>query len=396
MDAQARAFANASRSDWAMWPDLFEVPADWPIKSPEEWDADGWDLLRTAPYTPAQARTALLDRIVLPDAPDGEAERTAYDHLVADIDQTVSHPRMAGAVKALWLPDAVRSQGLTCVLVPAWDTRGHGGFRALEIVVGHHTGTSQTAKGDYPSQNVVTNGRADLAGPLCNVGLGRNGTVYVVAAGVAWHAGASTFAGFVDLNSVSLGIEAESAGGGIWTPEQMEAYPRLVAGLLRYISRGVDRYCSHRTCATPAGRKPDPRGIEDSWMRTNAARFMTGSTPSTPTPTQSGKEVMIDNKDLAPGKNEKRWGLPCGSASTITARAWTAFMSSGPRGGTVRVFAQRADGTGIADKSFTLGYNTKAGAAIAQGWELPSGTWQVNVQWDLPDGGVMVIEALGK
>jgi len=166
-----------------------------------------------------------------------------------------------------WLADAARSTGYPVVEVAGWRTRGHGGMRVVEGVVGHHTATSHRAAGDYPSLGIVTNGRADLAGPLCNLGLGRSGTVYVVAAGCAYHAGASRWAGFTDLNDEFLGIEAESAGTGGWTPAQLDAYPKLVAALLRYMNRGADRYAGHKDVCLPVGRKIDPVGIDTNWMR---------------------------------------------------------------------------------------------------------------------------------
>ncbi|HTF54635.1 MAG TPA: N-acetylmuramoyl-L-alanine amidase [Pseudonocardia sp.] len=127
----------------------------------------------------------------------------------------------------------------------------------LEGVVGHHTADGPT--GEYPSLKVVRDGRADLAGPLCNLGLGRSGTVYVIAAGQAWHAGASAWSGFTDLNDEFLGIEAESCGTkDDWTPAQRDAYPRLVASCLYYMSRSAGRFCGHKECALPTGRKIDP------------------------------------------------------------------------------------------------------------------------------------------
>lgn len=175
-----------------------------------------------------------------------------------------------------WLVDAARSTGYPVVEVAGWRTRGHGGMRVVEGVVGHHTATASTAPGDYPSLGIVTNGRSDLAGPLCNLGLGRSGTIYVVAAGCAWHAGASAWGGFYDLNDEFLGIEAESAGTGVWTAQQLDAYPKLVGALLRYMSRGVDRYAGHKNVCLPAGRKIDPVGIDSAWLRTRAAAFMSG------------------------------------------------------------------------------------------------------------------------
>jgi hypothetical protein len=175
-----------------------------------------------------------------------------------------------------WLADAARSTGYRVVEVGGWRTRGHGAMRLVEGVVGHHTATPDSAAGDYPSLGIVTNGRADLAGPLCNLGLGRDGTIYVVAAGCAWHAGASAWAGFTDLNDEFLGIEAESAGTGGWTAAQLDAYPKLVGALLKYMGRGTDRYAGHKDVCVPHGRKPDPVGIDSGWMRTQAGKFITG------------------------------------------------------------------------------------------------------------------------
>ncbi|MFD5089307.1 N-acetylmuramoyl-L-alanine amidase [Amycolatopsis thailandensis] len=181
-----------------------------------------------------------------------------------------------------WLADAARSTGYPVVEIPGWRSRGHGGMRLVEGVVGHHTGTPRSAPGDYPSLNVVTNGRSNLLGPLCNLGLGKTGTIYVVAAGLAYHAGASRFVDsqgrvvFVDLNDEFVGIEAESDGSGTWSDAQLDCYPKLTGALLKYMTRGVERYVSHRTCAIPAGRKPDPTGISDGWMRQHAALAMAG------------------------------------------------------------------------------------------------------------------------
>lgn len=196
--------------------------------------------------------------------------------------------------------EAVAGTGYRVLEVAGWQTRGHGGYRVVEGIVGHHTGTPDKAAGDYPSLNIVTNGRADLAGPLCTFGLGRDGTIYVVAAGLAWHAGASAWAGFVDLNDEFAGVEAESAGGGKWTREQLDCYPRLVGAFLRRINRTPERYISHRGCAKPAGRKPDPTGIDDKWMRDEVVRLAAGPAPAPASPPpapaeRSRAQVLADN-----------------------------------------------------------------------------------------------------
>lgn len=179
------------------------------------------------------------------------------------------------AIYVSWLVDAARmaaqGTGKQVIVQSGWQSRGHGGMRVVEGVVGHHTATSEAAPGDYPSLNVVQNGRAGLSGPLSHYGLGRSGNIYVIAAGLCYHAGASAYAGFRDLNDEFLGIEAEDSGDGKWNAAQLFMYPRLVHACLHYMRRGVDRYASHRTVAVPAGRKTDPAGISDQWMRQQAA-----------------------------------------------------------------------------------------------------------------------------
>lgn len=180
-----------------------------------------------------------------------------------------------------WLADAARLTGYPVVEVAGWRSRGHGGMSAVEGVVMHHTAGPRT--GEYPSLAVVRDGRADLPGPLANLGLGRSGTVYVIAAGLAYHAGTSRWAGvdpdgrpfdFVNLNARFLGIEAEDDGDGTWTPEQLDCYPRLVAALCYYMRRPASRVCAHRECALPAGRKPDPAGIDMPTFRAHVGSLL--------------------------------------------------------------------------------------------------------------------------
>lgn len=184
-----------------------------------------------------------------------------------------------------WLADAAKMTGYPVVEEANWRTRGHGGFRVVEGVTGHHT--AGPATGEYPCRKVIRDGRAGLRGPLGNFGLGRSGTIYVVAAGVAYHAGVSTFAGFYNLNDEFLGIEAEDDGDGNWTPEQLDAYPRLVAACLHYMKRDESRYAGHKDVAIPIGRKVDPKGIETPWMRSVVRVYL-----SNPTSIRKGSVIV--------------------------------------------------------------------------------------------------------
>lgn len=121
------------------------------------------------------------------------------------------------------LADACRKSGLKVVEVNGWKTRGHGPMTAVRSILAHHTATSSRATGDYPSLGIVKDGRPDLPGPLSQLGLGRSGTVYVIAAGLSYHAGQviNPWAS----NSLSIGIEVEHDG---IAPFPAALYPKLV------------------------------------------------------------------------------------------------------------------------------------------------------------------------
>ncbi len=320
MDRQSLAYRDAGPADWWTLDDLPVVQG--PIRSVEDWEADDWDIGRLGSKSLALAKGALALRVLDPTAPDDDPH--AYDDLAypkAPRGGPVA-PR-GGGVWVPWLVDAARTTGYPVIEVPGQRTRGHGGMRVVEGVMGHHTATSARAAGDYPSLRVVRDGRTGLKGPLCNLGLGRSGTIYVVAAGCAYHAGASRHAGFVDLNDEFLGIEAEDDGDGTWTAQQRDAYPKLVGALLKYMRRGVDRYVSHRGAATPPGRKPDPAGLDDQWMRTGAARWISGGggTPPPPAPT-----VGADTHTVAAG--DTLWGIARRYGVTVEQlRTWNGLTA---------------------------------------------------------------------
>jgi len=180
--------------------------------------------------------------------------------------------------RLLWLPDVLRAAGLNVVENPAWQVRGKDGMRPT-VVIGHHTATHWTT----PDSNVaklLAQGRPDLAGPLCHLGLNRDGTFIVIAAGKANHAGAGKW---MDANESveTIGIEAYNYGNGApfptrepWPQVQLDAYDRGVAALLRHLGRDQRHFCGHREWALPAGRKPDPSGIDLDAMRTRIASLL--------------------------------------------------------------------------------------------------------------------------
>jgi N-acetyl-anhydromuramyl-L-alanine amidase AmpD len=174
-----------------------------------------------------------------------------------------------------WLPDVLQREGLKISEVDGWRTRGHGDMDRVRGVICHHTGTA--TGGNMPSLNLLINGRTDLSGPLANLGLGRDGTFYIIAAGRAFHAGPGSWKGLTRGNSSFIGIEAENSGkaNDAYPNVQMEAYYRGCAAILKFVESNASMVCGHREYALPKGRKIDPL-FEMAPFREKVAAIMQG------------------------------------------------------------------------------------------------------------------------
>ncbi|MDQ2667417.1 MAG: N-acetylmuramoyl-L-alanine amidase [Gemmatimonadota bacterium] len=178
-----------------------------------------------------------------------------------------------------WLPEALLAAGLKVALVPGWEERGGERVGRILGVICHYTGTAD--RQNMPTLKTLINGREDLPGPLCQLGLARDGTYYVVAAGRANHAGKGFWNGLASGNTNFIGIEAENAGtrNDPWPAVQMDAYHRGVAAILGYANRTAASCCGHREYALPAGRKTDPDFDMDAF-RTSVAALLAGQAPA--------------------------------------------------------------------------------------------------------------------
>lgn len=177
----------------------------------------------------------------------------------------------------IWMPEVLLAAGLKVAETPGWADRGRGPMGTLKGVMCHHTGGARPR--NMPTLNLLIEGRSDLPGPLSQLGLGRDGTYYVVAAGRANHAGGGVWRGVTTGNSSFIGIEAENAGTDAdpWPEVQLDAYRRGVAAMLRKIGAGAEWCCAHREYARPVGRKPDPHGIEMDAFRAEVHRIIHGA-----------------------------------------------------------------------------------------------------------------------
>ena len=84
------------------------------------------------------------------------------------------------AFSLTWLPTVLKDRGLKVALTDGWENRGHGDIGKIVGVICHHTATPGK-KANMPTLKTLIQGRPDLSGPLAQLGLGRDGTYYVVA-----------------------------------------------------------------------------------------------------------------------------------------------------------------------------------------------------------------------
>jgi peptidoglycan hydrolase-like protein with peptidoglycan-binding domain len=178
-----------------------------------------------------------------------------------------------------WLTDVLIEAGLKVAQQDGWKSRGRRDVGETKGVMCHHTAGPR--EGNMPSLGIVTKGRSDLPGPLAQLALGRDGTFYVVAAGLANHAGAGSWQGITTGNTSFIGIEAENTGLGDdpWPAVQIDAYQRGVAAILKKIGAPAAMCCGHKEYALPAGRKTDP-SFDIEGFRKGVDAHLAGTAPS--------------------------------------------------------------------------------------------------------------------
>ncbi|WP_218944889.1 glycoside hydrolase family protein [Enterobacter sichuanensis] len=203
------------------------------------------------------------------------------------------------AYSLTWLPDVLEAAGLKVAECTGWRTRGRGDVGTIRGVICHHT--AGAPQGVMPSLNTLINGRAAsanakaLAGPLAQLGLARDGTLFIVAAGRANHAGVGSWQSIDTGNTNFIGIEAENTGiGEPWPDVQLDAYYRAVAAILKYIGAPETMVCGHKEYALPKGRKNDPT-LDMAVFRNQVGQIMRGIAqvrPAIPAMDASGRATL--------------------------------------------------------------------------------------------------------
>lgn len=237
-----------------------------------------------------------------------------------------------------WLPEVFDRVRLKYSEYPEWRTRGRGEMGAVRGVIIHHTAGSRNY--NMPSLDVLVKGRPDLSGPLAHLGLGRDGTFYIIAAGRANHAGAGKWRGISTGNSNFIGIEVENHG----TPDdpypevQMDVLRRGVAAILARAGADSSMVCGHKEYAP--GRKIDPLWDMPSFREGVAALMAGGVPPATPIPAsdaQARPTLRRGMRGLFVASLQAALGInpPTGNFGPVTEarlRAWQRERSLVPDG----------------------------------------------------------------
>jgi peptidoglycan hydrolase-like protein with peptidoglycan-binding domain len=241
----------------------------------------------------------------------------------------------------VWMKPVLESAGLKVAEVDGWQNRGRAEFGQSLGVMCHHTAGPKS--GNMPTLRTLVEGRDDLPGPLSQLGLGRDGTYYLVAAGLCNHAGVGAWRGITTGNSNFIGIEAENTGSvddNPWPDVQMDAYRRGAAALLGHMGRNADFCVGHREFALPPGRKTDPDFDMDAF-RQGVASILAGTAPppvlipkfepavapaqqpGRPTLRRGASGDLVRQIQVAVGIN-----LPTGEFDAVTEAAVRAFQSN--------------------------------------------------------------------
>jgi N-acetyl-anhydromuramyl-L-alanine amidase AmpD len=222
----------------------------------------------------------------------------------------------------VWLAEVVHDEGLTTVEYPGWRERGHGDFRDIRGVMVHHTGS------DRATAASIAEGRPDLPGPLSQLHIGRDGTVTVVAAGVAWHAGVGMYP-WLPTNMANwhmIGIECANSGTSPtaphrhgWPDAQYLALVRCCAAINRRLRQPAARTIGHKEYAGRAQGKWDPGAIDMDRLRADIQTRIGAvadppATPHPPAPVGRYADVLLYRGATGPQVAELQRRLRCAYA----------------------------------------------------------------------------------
>lgn len=205
------------------------------------------------------------------------------------------------ALPLVWLADALRAAGLTVVETDGWRERTatSGPQPAPVGVLEHHTATPASYENPAPSVQLCIDGRPDLAGPLCHAVIGFDGTVHMIAAGRANHAGKAKESGpnpGGDGNTLYVGFEWDYQGVDQGpSPEQYSAAVKATRAVLAHLGRPPDAARGHKE--TSVTGKIDPGHVDMDRFR---ADLVTKDQEDEMTPEQDAMLRRLEHELLGP------------------------------------------------------------------------------------------------
>lgn len=178
-----------------------------------------------------------------------------------------------------WLGDVLRDAGLTVVETSGWQERSaDSGEPPRPVgVLEHHTATWASEDDPAPSVQLCIDGRPDLDGPLCHGLIGFDGTVHLISAGRANHAGEAKMSGpnpSGDGNVLYVGFEWDYQGvEQAPSTEQYDAAVRATEAVLNHLDRPADAARGH--LETSVTGKIDPGNVDLDGFRADIAKIVT-------------------------------------------------------------------------------------------------------------------------
>lgn len=183
-----------------------------------------------------------------------------------------------------------RAEGIAVREAGDWRSRVRPGVFKPEGIVVHHTGSK--GQGD-DGLSILIDGRADLNGPLCNASPRDDGTLVLISAGRANHAGAgssevldrvrhdlaprglASTLGLVDDttgNGWFYGLEVDNSGdpNDPYPPTQYETTVRACAALCRHHGWTANRVILHSEWT----RRKRDWSLSGSGLRGNVAAYL--------------------------------------------------------------------------------------------------------------------------
>jgi hypothetical protein len=183
-----------------------------------------------------------------------------------------------------WLADALRAEGCKVVEEGDWKHHYRSGSFSPYGVLWHHTGSTSSASNPFPTKNVLINGRPDLDGPLCQVGIGYDGVCHVISAGRANHAGACNgfgpFSSSQDGNSQLVGFEIDYDGTQAMSAAQKDAATRCSAAVLKRFNRDQGYAANHSETSTTG--KWDTGGLSGNQIRALVGDYLENGSDDVP------------------------------------------------------------------------------------------------------------------